>query len=322
VIRTRLCGLLAIEIPVIQAGMGPFTSAQLVAAVSNAGGLGSLGAGARSIADLARELSLIRALTSKPFAVNHTTPTLDEAAFALTLEARPAVISFALGDPAPWVGRCHEAGILVMHQVTTVEQARQATAAGVDILNAQGSEAGGFGGFVSTLVLLPQVLDVAGTTPVVASGGIADGRGVAAALTLGAQGVNVGTRFLASVEAPISATWKDHILQAESEDTLKVNVWGAIFPLRPGDYPIAPRSLRSPFIDAWNGRPDEAHQQAERLRAEVGGAIVQGTFGELFPFAGESVGLVHDLLPAGDLLRRLATEAEDALATGRSVLTG
>lgn len=314
-LRTRLCDLLGIDYPIIQAGMGPFTSAELAAAVSNAGGLGSLGAGARAVDDFAHHLARLHALTERPFAVNHTIPTLSEEAFALTVDLRPALISFALGDPSPWVKRAHEAGILVMHQVTTVRQARQAAASGVDVINAQGGEAGGFGGFVSTLALAPQVVDAVSPLPVVASGGIADGRGLAAALVLGADGVNVGTRFLASVEAPIDVAWKQAILAAQSEDALKVEVWADIFPPHGDDYLAIPRALGSPFIEQWKDRRDTAGREADRLRTEIGMAIAEGKFGELFPFAGQSAGLLREVLPAAEIVRRLVAEAEDALAS-------
>lgn len=137
---------------------------------------------------------------------------------------------------------------------------------------------------------------------------------------LGAQAVNVGTRFLASVEAPISEVWKQAVLAAESEDAVKVDVWGDIFPLRPGDYPAIPRALRSPFVDKWQDRRDTAKQEAERLRTEIGAAITRGAFGELFPFAGQSSGLLREILPAADILQRLVGEAEHALESAERAI--
>lgn len=316
--HTALWGLLGIEFPIIQAGMGPFTSAELAAAVSNAGALGSLGAGGRSLDDFQDQLTALLKLTNRPFALNHTVPTLSEEAFSLTLEAKPALVSFALGDPGGHVGRAHEAGILVMHQVTTVEQARQAADLGVDVINAQGAEAGGFGGAIAASVLVPQVVDAVGPIPVIASGGIGDGRGLAAALTLGAQGGNAGTRFLACVEAPISESWKRALLGAESEDTVKMEAWGDVFPLGTGDYPATPRVLRSTFVDEWLNRPEDVKHEAQRLRAEVMTAITQGRFGEILPFAGQTVGIVKDVLPAAEIVSRMMAEAEEAVASCRS----
>ena len=313
-LRTHLCDLLGIELPIIQAGMGPFTSAELVAAASNAGGLGSLGASQRSAEDLKKQLARTRELTGRPFAVNHLVPTLNEEAFALTLQARPAIISLALGDPGDLVKRAHDAGILVMHQVHTAHQARQAAERGVDVIIAQGGEAGGFGGMVGALALVPQVVSAVSPTPVVAAGGIADGRGLAAALVLGAQGVNIGTRFLASVEAPISEGWKQAILAAESEDSVKVDVWNDIIPL-PGTagYGTAPRAIRTPFIEKWQRRRDDAKREAERLRGEVMMALQQGKMHELVPLAGQTAGLIREILPVREIVRRMVAEAEEAL---------
>jgi enoyl-[acyl-carrier protein] reductase II len=320
-LRTQLCDLLQIEFPVIQAGMGPFTGAQLAAAVSNAGGLGSLGASQRPVAELERQLALIRTLTDRPFAVNYLVPTLNEEAFALTLRARPPIISLALGEPGDLVKRAHDAGILVMQQVHTVKQARQAAEREVDVIIAQGSEAGGFGGTVAAFALVPQVIDAVSPIPVVAAGGIADGRGLAAALVLGAQGINVGTRFLATVEAPISEGWKQAILAAESEDAVKVEVWNDMIPLPGGGgYGTVPRALRTPFIDAWQHRRDEARREAERLQGEVTTALQQGRFHETVPFAGQTTGLIRDIIPAGEIVRRIVAEAEEALKRASHLL--
>src|SRR6266498_4435 len=221
-LRTLLCDLLGIEYPIIQASLGPWSSVDLAAAVSNAGGLGSLGTAMLSAGKLKRDLARMRDLTDLPFVINHTARPFDEELFALTLAARPPIISYALGDPGELVARAHAAGILFMQQVHSVRQAVQAAERGVDVIIAQGSEAGGFGGVVGTMALAPQVVDAVSPLPVVVAGGIADGRGLAAALLLGAQGVNIGTRFLASTEAAIGDDWKLAILTAQSEEAIKV----------------------------------------------------------------------------------------------------
>ena len=315
-LRTRFCDLLAIEHPIVQAAIWPATAPELVAAVSDAGGLGSLGAVFESAEDLGRQIDRVRALTGRPFAVNHVVPLLDEAAFALTLEARPAAISLALGDPGDLVARAHAAGITVVHQVHTVRQARQAAARGVDALIAQGSEAGGQGlaQGPSTMVLLPQVVDAVAPIPVLAAGGVADGRGLAATLVLGAQGANVGTRFLASAEAAAPEAWKRAILAAESEDAVRFEAWKAIMPAAGGGaYDVVPRALRTPFVAAWGGRPEEAARRAEELRHEILGALRAGRIHEMAPFTGQTAGLVRDVLPAGEIVRRMVAEAERAL---------
>jgi enoyl-[acyl-carrier protein] reductase II len=321
-LRTPLCDLLGIEFPIIQAGMSRFTSAELVAAVSNAGGLGSLGCDLRSVDDITMQLARTQELTSRPFAVNHLLLTLNEKAFSLTLQARPPVISLAGSDPGDLVKRAHDAGILVIHQVHTVQQARQAAERGVDVIIAQGSEAGGHGGTVAALALIPQVVDAVRPIPVVAAGSMADGRGLAAALVLGAAGINVGTRFLASVEAPISQGWKQMIVEAASEDAVKFDAWNDINPpARSGGYGTVLRALRTPFIDQWQQRRDDAKQQAERLRGEVLAAGQQGRLHELMPVAGQSAGLIRDILPAGEIVRRMVAEARQALERSTKLLT-
>jgi enoyl-[acyl-carrier protein] reductase II len=320
-LHTPLCDLLGIEFPIIQAGMSIFTSAELVTAVSNAGGLGSLGAWQRSTEELTRQLVLIRESTTRPFAVNHIVPDLDEDTFGLTLAAMPPIISFALADPGDLVKRAHDAGSLVMHQVTTVQQAYQAAERGVDVIIAQGGEAGGYGGNVATLALIPQVVDAVSPVPVVAAGGIADGRGLAAALVLGAAGINVGTRFLASVEAPISRTWKQMIVATDSEHAVKVEVLNDISPM-PGTkgYGTVVRALHTPFIETWEQRRDEARHAAKQLQDELRAATKAGRLHELLPAAGQSAGLIHDILPAGEIVRRIIAEARHALERGAQLL--
>lgn len=332
-VRTKLCDLFGIEVPIIQAGMGVFTSAELVAAVSNAGGLGSLGTGLRPVeslrsalllrpvASLKEELPRIRQLTSRPFAVNYTLAQPNEEIFNLILEVKPPIISFALGDPGDLVKQAHAIGSLVMHQVGTVQQAKQAAENGVDVIIAQGSESGGFSGSVASLALIPQVVEAVSPIPVVAAGGIGDGRGLAAALILGAQGVNVGTRFLASVEAPISEIWKKAIISANSEDAVKVDVWNDIFPRRAAAYDTVPRAIRTPFIEKWQGSREAAKGEAERLRAEVISAIQQGRMEEFIPWAGQTVGLVHEVLPAAEIVKRILFDAEETLRQAGRLIT-
>jgi nitronate monooxygenase/enoyl-[acyl-carrier protein] reductase II len=317
-LRTRICDLLGIEHPIIQAAMGTASSAELAAAVSNAGGLGSIGTLFRPLPDLRRQLERMPELTQRPYAVNHVVPVLDEAAFAATLAAAPKLISFALGDPGEHVKRAHEAGALVMHQVTTVRQAEAAARLGVDILVAQGSESGGYGGNVAALPLIPQVVDAVHPVHVVAAGGIFDGRGVAAALVLGADGVNLGTRFLASPEASIDAGWRDAILAAVSEDAVKVDVLNDLMPLPgTGGYGTVVRSVRTPFIDSWNARRAEARERAQQLLGEMGALRQSGRGHEFLAVAGQTAGAIHDVLPAAEIVRRLVAETEATLERAR-----
>jgi nitronate monooxygenase/enoyl-[acyl-carrier protein] reductase II len=210
--------------------------------------------------------------------------------------------------------------------VHTVKQAREAAELEVDIIIAQGSEAGGFCSEVSSLSLIPQVVDAVKDQkiPVVAAGGIADGRGFAAALMLGAQGVNIGTRFLASVEAvSVDPQWKQRITIAESEDTVKANFINEVFPVsNPSSYKgTAPRALRTSFIEEWNQKPrDEVKSKAEQLRSTIVAGIREGKNHELVPFSGQSTGLIHEILPAGEIIRNIVKEAEETIASTSSKL--
>lgn len=226
-LRTPLLGLLGIEHPIIQAGMGRFGSgAVLAAAVSNAGAIGTIGAAKRSQEDLRAELLAVRELTSRPFIVNFTKAWLQLHPDCLdcALAAEPRAISVAQGLPGDLVSRIHEGGALVITQVQTVEQARLAADEGADIIIAQGSEAGGAGGFggrIGGSVLVPQIVDALSPLPVVAAGGITDGRGLAAVLLFGAAGAYVGTRFLASAEASLGEDWKQRLVNAPLDGTVR-----------------------------------------------------------------------------------------------------
>jgi enoyl-[acyl-carrier protein] reductase II len=314
--RTLLCDLLGIEVPIICAPFGPWDQVDLAAAVSNAGALGSLGTALRPVSELRGQWARLRDRTDRPFAINHTMRPLDMAAFEATLRERPAAISFHIGDPGDLVRRAHDAGIRWIQQVFDLDQARRAVDRGADVVIAQGGEAGGNGGFIGTMVMVPAVVDLAGGVPVVASGGIADGRGIAAALALGAQGVNLGTRFLATTEMRISDRWKQSILAADPLDAVKVEFAEAVLPpLSPGGVPAVPRALRTEFIDRWNADPSGAHADADRLRDEVRTAAMEDRLAELLPFTGQSAGLIHDVSPAGALVHQLAADAAEALQT-------
>jgi enoyl-[acyl-carrier protein] reductase II len=322
-LRTRFCDLFDIEVPVLQAAIWPGTSAELVAAVSEAGALGSIGAVFEPADRVRAQIDGVRALTDRPFAVNHVVPVLDEDAFQATLDARPAAVSFALGDPGDLVARVHDAGLKAIHQVHTVPQAREAAERGVDVIIAQGSEAGGQGmaAGVGAMALVPQVVDAVAPIPVLVAGGVADGRGLAAGLALGAAGANVGTRFLASTEASVHDDWKQRILEVESEETVRFETWSSIMP--PGDgYDVVPRVIRTEFVREWERRPAEAGEQAERLRTEIMSSLREGRVHELTPFTGQTSGLIREVLPAGEIVGRLMREAEEALDRASAARAG
>ena len=318
-LRTPFCRLFDIDAPILQAAIWPATSPELVAAVSNAGALGTIAGIFGSRERLAGQIERVRELTDRPFVVNHVVPSLDEDAFQATLDARPAAVSFALGYPGPLAERARSAGVKVIHQVHTVTQAREAADLGVDVVVAQGSDAGGQGmaACAGTMTLVPQVVDAVAPIPVLAAGGVADGRGLAAALVLGAAGANVGTRFLASEEASADEGWKRRIVESESEETVRFETWSAIMPPRPpGAYDVVPRVLRSGFVDEWRARASDAAAAAERLQAEVMGAVREGRTHEVVAFTGQTVGLIGDVRPAADIVRDLVTGAERALELG------
>jgi len=256
----------------------------------------------------------LRDLTSRPFAINHTMRPFVEDVFQVMLEAAPPVISFALGLSAELVKRAHDAGALFVQQVHSVEQALRAADSGADVIIAQGGEAGGFGGAPGTIVLVPQVAEAVRPLPVAAAGGIGDGRGLAAALVLGAAGVNVGTRFLASVEAEIDQEWKRAILAAQAQETVRASFVNQLLPPpSPGAFDVAPRVLRTPFIERWLGRDEEAARQRVELAAELTAAMQAGRAPELLPITGEVAGMVEQVLPAGEIVRRMVADAEATL---------
>jgi nitronate monooxygenase/enoyl-[acyl-carrier protein] reductase II len=314
-LKTRLCDVFGIKVPIILAPMGTATSAEFAAVVSNHGGLGGIGSLFRTTAAVKRDIDIVKKLTSQPYAVNHVPQTLDAELFRYTLEARPPVISFALADPGDLVRQAHDVGSRVMVQVTSVAQAMQAAERGVDVIIAQGGESGGYCGEVSTMALVPQVVDAVAPIPVVASGGIFDGRGIAAALMLGAAGVNLGTRFIASREAPVSEEWKQAIIEAKSEDSIKVEVLNDISPL-PGmvGFHTVLRSLHTPFLDEWSAKREDARRDRDRLRAQIISTHQAGRQHETLLTAGQTAGGIKEILPVAEIMRRLIAETEAALS--------
>jgi len=316
-IRTRLCDLLGVSVPIVLAPFGPWDEVELAAAVSESGALGSLGTALRSPGELREQWARLRSLTDRPFAVNHTGRPFNEEAFGATLEAQPAAISFHMGVPADLIAQAHDRGILWIQNVGDRRAAERALEAGADVLVAQGAEAGGNSGWISTMVLVPAVVDIAGEVPVVAAGGIADGRGIAAALVLGAQGASLGTRFLATTEMGISAAWKRRIVEADAIDAVKVPHSERVMP--PFTIPqvgplFAPRALRTPLIARLESEPEAVDPSV--VGPAVVAAIKAGGGEEFLPFAGQSAELIHEVLPAREVVRRLLAQAQAALEPG------
>jgi NAD(P)H-dependent flavin oxidoreductase YrpB (nitropropane dioxygenase family) len=306
-LHTAVCELLGIELPIVQAGMSSYTTPELVAAVSNAGGLGIIGGLSRSADELREEISKIRELTSRPFGVNHVVSQIDQEAIDVTLNLRVHILSLSWGRAPELTRRAHDAGIKVVHQVNSPVEAGQVAADGADVIVAQGTEGGGHVGGMSTLPLVPQVVDVVNGVPVLAAGGIADGRGLAAVFMLGAQGALIGTRFLATPEASGRGHSKDVILNALGSETVASKFFDDVFGLRwPG---ALVRTIRSPLLDRWAQRQQDWALAADQIRPSLEAAIAAGDF----VFAGEAAGLIHDIVPAGELVLRIAREAEALL---------
>jgi NAD(P)H-dependent flavin oxidoreductase YrpB (nitropropane dioxygenase family) len=305
--HTPVCHLLRIAVPILQAGMATYTTPELVAAVSNAGGLGIIGGLGRTPDELRREIHEVRELTDRPFGVNHVVCRLDHAAVQVTLAQRVPVVSLAWGRAADITYQAHEAGLKVVHMVTTPEEAGLVASDGADVIIAQGTEGGGHVGSMSTLPLVPLVIDVVGGVPVLAAGGIADGRGVAAAIMLGAQGVLMGTRFLASPEARGRGRSKDVILNALGSQTVASKFYDEVMgQVWPG---ALVRTINHPLVEEWAERPGEWALAADELRPSLEDALAAGDL----VLAGESSGLIHDIVPAGELVTRIARAAEALL---------
>jgi NAD(P)H-dependent flavin oxidoreductase YrpB (nitropropane dioxygenase family) len=309
--RTRITDLLGIRHPIVLGGMSSGTDAGLAAAVSRAGGLGILGASGLSPEAIEAEAARIRELTPNPFGMNLLLWSAASKVEAV-LAQQPAVLSTAWGDPAPYVDAAHEAGALVMHMVGDVPSAVAAAKAGVDVIVAQGSEGGGHVGLLSTMSLVPQVVDAVDDVPVIAAGGIADGRGLAAALALGAEGVLMGTRFLATREAPIPDGWKRAILDARADQTVRSPLIDLAF-AAPWPKPAAVRAIRNAFLDRWLGREEEVRAMGGKLGERLAEARRQDDREEMALMAGESVGLIDDLPAAGEVVERMVRQAEALL---------
>jgi NAD(P)H-dependent flavin oxidoreductase YrpB (nitropropane dioxygenase family) len=298
------------------------TDARLVAAVSQGGGLGMLAVSRLTPEAIEAEVAMIRELTPMPFGAN-VILWAHAAKIEAVLEQQPAVLSTSFGDPAPYVDLAHDAGALHVHMVSTVPEAIAAAQAGVDVVIAQGQEGGGHIGLQSTFTLVPQVADAV-DVPVVAAGGVGDGRGLAAALALGAEGVLMGTRFLATREAPIPEGWKRAILDAAGHDTVRTSIPDYANEAAWPD-PIALRAIRNAFLDRWLGREEEVRRRGRELGQQLDDARLRDDPAEMNLMAGEVVGLIHDLPSARTLLERVVKEAEGLLpqlaakASGRAV---
>jgi nitronate monooxygenase len=313
-IQTRLSALLAVRHPILNAPMAGTATAALAAAVSEAGGFGMIGGTSGSGPDwLRNQIRATRAQTTRPFGVGFISSFagIDDLV-QVALDEGVVAINHSFADPAPYVAAAHARGIKLFAQIQTVAQARHAAQAGVDLIIAQGTEAGGHSGSASTLALVPAVVDAVGDLPVVAAGGIADGRGLAAVLMLGAVGAWIGTRFVASSEWGGQPWEQDAIVAATADDTVRTTVFdqvrGAAFP--PG---IADRVLRNAFVDTWQGREAAIAEQRAQLQAEISAAAAQHNPQAVDISAGVAVGLIDRVEPARVIIERIVDQAEQLL---------
>ena len=317
-ISTPLTAVLGISHPVLSAPMDVIAGAGLTAAVSSAGGFGILGGGYGERAWLERETAKLK--RSAPFGIGFITWSLAKRPELLdiALDARPRAIMLSFGDPKPFAPRVKAAGARLICQVQDEEMAKLALDAGADILIAQGTEAGGHGASRTTIDLVPAIVDLAaGRVPVVAAGGIADGRGLAAMMMLGASGVLLGTRFYASQECDGADEAKRIICQAKSGSSVR----GIIFDLSRNNVwpaPFTGRCLINDHARRWMGREVELLQNVNKVAAEYAAAKAAGNFDVAAVIAGEAVGLIHDIPPAAEIIDRIVTEADQILAGRRN----
>ena len=328
---TRLCTLLGIELPIVGAGTGSIATARLAAAVTNAGGLGMTGAAGDPPEAVVERVREIRSLTAGSMGVNVILELQPLEAIERLLAEGIEVLATGFGDPAEAIALAHQAGTRVFHRCETAEEAQRAAALGADVVIAQGSDSGGHTGRVPTFALVPQVVDAAGGVPVLAAGGIADGRGLVAALALGADGVLLGTRLVASIESGAHDVYKDGIVAAAADDSVTTDIFEIGWPGR------TERVLRNPTTEAWDEEPEPrvrpldrpleiiAHRgelELPRWFVDTPNAGDEGAVGEMALYAGPAAGLVDEVLPAGEIVRRIAAEADTAWAAVAARMVG
>lgn len=330
-LKTRICELFGLEYPIVCAGMGGVALAELAAAVSEAGGLGTLGLAALGREGILSEITAAQNRTKKPLAVNLLVPFLRPGLIDLVADTSIQAVTLFWDDArrhADSIARLHRASIKVIWQCGSADEARWAKDAGADAVIAQGFEAGGHvRGEVTTFALIPEVRDAIGDLPMIAAGGIGDGRGLAAALALGADGAVFGTRFIGSMESVAHPRYKERILRAHASETMHTTLFDIGWPDAPH------RVLRTGVVDQWEQagrpasgrRPGEGETIAVSRRPDVEIPLVnysvmpptdylEGDVDGLPFYAGQSCTMVREIAPAGEIVRRIAAEANDVIA--------
>ena len=305
--------------PVVLGPMGGVAGGRLAAAVSNAGGLGLVGGGYGDVEWLKTELALAKELARRPWGVGFITWNISEAALELALEARPSVMMLSFGDPRKYAATIKAAGCRLVCQVQDVAGARLAQEAGAEVIVAQGTEGGGHGGARATMALLPAVVDAVPSVPVLAAGGIADGRGVAAALMLGAQGVLMGTRFYATREALGHDQAKQRIVQGQGDATRRTRVFDIV---RGYDWPAGytGRALQNPFIERWHGREEELAGNVATEGPAFWAAAADADYDVAMVWASEAIDLIDSIPSAAEVVEQISAQAELRLRSAAGLL--
>ena len=317
-IRTSICDLLNVDYPIVLGGLGGGHSRpSMVAAVSEAGGLGTHGCALVSAAQIREDVAAIRKATNKSFALNFPLFLIDEDAYTAGLHENPAGIALSWPrsdqDFKPYVDRAHDAGCKVMLTAGGVKEAVRGVEAGADMIIAQGTEAGGHVSWMATMVLTPMVVDAVAPVPVLAAGGFADGRGLAAAIALGANGILLGTRFLASEESPLHPNFKQAILDSDGHDTVLTEIPDiALARVSPGGMTRAKRNI---FIERWMGREWSLRQNQAAALTGILTARKNGNVDEAPLVFGQDAGLINDIVPAGDIVHRIAKQAQEIMSS-------
>ena len=317
-LRTEICDYFGIEYPIMLAGMGGVSMHRLAAAVSNAGGLGVIGAAGLDPQRLRAEIRATRELTAKPFAVDLLAPLPEmiRPHVPVMIDEGVEIFVAGLAVPQEFIVTMHEHGMKVVVMCGKVRHAQKAEAAGADVVVAQGTEAGGHTGEVGALALIPQVRDAV-RIPVLAAGGISDGRGVAAALALGACGAVVGTRFIATPEAQAAQGYREALLRAADDSTVRTRCYTG----KPA------RCIRNPYIVEWEQDPSRIKPFPEQLGVSYRNKVLDydGKHGDIDPLrtfmpAGQGAGLIRQIEPAAELFARLVAETEAAIGRLRQIV--
>ncbi len=303
-LRTPLCDLLGIKYPIVQGGMAWVGTAQLAAAISNAGGLGVIGGGNVPTEEMAREIHLVKELTDKPFGLNIPLAISEYADDIVTLCIEEGVEIVVIGAwrPGNHIARLKEAGVTVVPVIASVPLAKRLSRQGGGALIAEGMESGGHIGDIATMPLIPQVVDAV-DVPVIAAGGFADGRGLVAALALGAQGIQMGTRFICTTECTVHQNYKQAILKARDRSTMTTG--------HSLGHPV--RALKNPMVHEFEELERRGVTEAEIIEFGTGKlrlAAIEGDMKKGSVMAGQIAGMVTDIVPTKELIERIVAQAE------------